>query len=175
MSCSGPRVSRLATNDPPPSSELSVSSSMHSLFMGWAVRRPPLRGKSHTRHLPCVVRTRPFAITRDPCAGKPEGHGRVRRAQPSRPARDLHWLTGEPPNTVSLANHDGGLPDSCCRLGSAFPHRELGSELCFDGARCTPTPAACGFGFSKVRAHQREHRRPCLRGKCSGPGLLVWI
>ena len=106
---------------------------------------------------------------------KKDGNGRVRRAQPSRPARDLHWLTGEPPNTVSLANHDGGLPDSCYRLGSAFPHRELGSELCFDGARCTPTPAACGFGFSKVRAHQREHRRPCLRGKCSGPGLLVWI
>ncbi len=59
VSCAGPRVSRLAANDPPPSSELSVSSSMRSLFMGRAVWRPPLLGNSHTRHLPCVVRSRP--------------------------------------------------------------------------------------------------------------------
>ena len=83
----------------------------------------------------------------------------------------VHGGAGILPNTVSLANHDGGLPDSRYRLGSAFPHGELGSGLCLDGARRAPAPAAFGFGFSKVRAHPREHRRPCLRGKCSGPGL----
>ncbi|MFZ4780550.1 MAG: hypothetical protein ACOYM3_34795 [Terrimicrobiaceae bacterium] len=82
---------------------------------------------------------------------------------------------GETPNTVSLANHDGCLPDSLYRLGSAFSHRELGSGLCFDGALCASTPAASGFGFSKVRAHLREHTCPYLRGKSSGPCLIVWI
>ena len=82
---------------------------------------------------------------------------------------------GVSPNTVSLDNHNGGLSHSGRRLGSTPAHWKFWPWLLLDASLPAQAPAAPGFGFSEVFAHQREHPGPFLRGKLTGPGLFAWI
>jgi hypothetical protein len=82
---------------------------------------------------------------------------------------------GVSPNTVHLANHDGGIAFSGGGFGALLSDREFGPPLLLDTSLGASSAAAAGFGVADVLAHPRECGGSGLRGKMTGPSLPAWI